>query len=91
MKTMLITIDVFRYEDTGLLMAVSDELKGLMVHGRNERELNRRIPQAIRAIFEAEGKEVYKLVRERPGRAVPKIPKIFAPSRVNYHAQFAPA
>jgi hypothetical protein len=50
-----ITIKTVRHKTTGLLVAMSDEMKGLYVHARSEDELLERIPVAIRAILEADG------------------------------------
>lgn len=54
----LINIRVARYRDTDLLVATSPEMQGLIVHGRSARELDERIPVAIRAILEAGGSSV---------------------------------
>lgn len=53
-----IYISVHAHAKTGLLVATSTELKGLIVHGRTLEEVRERIPDAIRALFEAEGKIV---------------------------------
>lgn len=55
---MLITINVVMHRDTKLMVATSPELRGLMVHGRSPEELNRRIPEAIKALLEAQGHRV---------------------------------
>src|SRR5688572_23670442 len=54
----LITIQTIRHRDTGLLVAMSDEMKGLYVHARTDADLLERIPIAIRDILEADGYEV---------------------------------
>lgn len=54
-ETRNITIETVVHRDTRLMVATSPEMKGLIVHGRSERELQERIPQAIRAILEADG------------------------------------
>jgi hypothetical protein len=48
-------INVHRHKTTDLLMAVSPDHKGLNVCGRSYDEIDRLIPQAIRALLEAEG------------------------------------
>lgn len=53
-----ITIDLVVHKDTKLMVATSPEMKGLIVHGRTESELEQRIPQAIRAVLEADGFQV---------------------------------
>ncbi|WP_370194410.1 MULTISPECIES: hypothetical protein [Aurantimonas] len=50
-----ITVYTIRHRKTDLLIAMSDEMKGLYVHGRSFDELQERIPQAITALLEAEG------------------------------------
>lgn len=47
----LVTIDVFKHKETGLLLATSPELTGLYVHGRNSEEMNERVLAAIKAII----------------------------------------
>jgi Domain of unknown function (DUF1902) len=56
-----ISIKTVRHSTTGLLVASSDELPGLSVHGRSQDELDERMPVAIRALLEAMGQEVVSL------------------------------
>ncbi len=51
----IITTQVIRHSETGLFVALSDEMKGLYVHARSEEELLERIPVAIRDLLEADG------------------------------------
>jgi Domain of unknown function (DUF1902) len=53
-----INIQMLRHKETGLLIALSDEMKGLYVHARTMDDLLDRIPVAIRDILEADGFEV---------------------------------
>lgn len=53
-------------EKTGLLLAYSDDMKGLYVHAHNESELLERIPIAIRAILEAKGRQVLEVQEIAP-------------------------
>lgn len=39
---------------SGLIVAYSDELPGLLVTGRTEREVSERLPRAIREILKAQ-------------------------------------
>ena len=48
-------IKVVRHRRTGLMVALSPDLPGLMVHGRDDDELRQRIPGSIREILEAQG------------------------------------
>jgi hypothetical protein len=80
----VITIQVARHQQTGLLVAYSDDLRGLYVHGRSEEELRERIPVAIRDILEADGHEVdsvLELVR-------PEVEAGFVPAVRKYEASF---
>jgi len=54
----LINIRVAQYNGSDLLVATSPEMRGLIVHARSPRELDERIPVAIRAILEAGGSDV---------------------------------
>jgi Domain of unknown function (DUF1902) len=80
----VITIQVVYYKETGLLVAFSDDLKGLYVHARSEEELRERIPVAIRDILQADGHEVdnvSELVR-------PEVDAGFVPALRKYEASF---
>ena len=63
----LIEIQVAKNKRTGLLIATSDDLRGLFVHGSTMDELNERIPVAIMAIMDAKG---HKNVSVRPTEQV---------------------
>lgn len=60
-RTVVIKIQVVRHHDTGLLMAFSPDLKGLLVPGRSEKDLEQKLPAAIREILEAEGNRVTRV------------------------------
>lgn len=72
MRVQVIHVHVLKHQDTGLLMAVSDDLPGLIVHGRSEAELETRIPNAIRDLLEASGGYVESVTMERDKRHVPE-------------------
>lgn len=57
-QTKSITISTVQYRGSDLLMAFSDDLPGLLVPGRTQDELKRKLPDAIREIFEAQGCQV---------------------------------
>ena len=59
-----IEIKVLVHSTTGLMMAVCDELKGFMVPGRSIREIERKLPGAIRDHFDLLGYEVGDVVVE---------------------------
>ncbi len=56
-------IGVLQHKGTDLLIATSEDLKGLMVHARTEEELEERIPEAIRELLEAEGQKMPPFLR----------------------------
>ena len=53
-----IRIDLAVHAKTRLLLATSEDLRGLMVAGRSEEQIIRELPEAIREVLEAEGKHV---------------------------------
>jgi hypothetical protein len=57
-----IRVRTLEHTGSGMLVAVSDDMRGLYVHGANAAEINRRIPEAIRSLLEAEGKTVIEVV-----------------------------
>ena len=59
--TRRISIRTLRHRSTGMLVAVSDVMKGLYVHGDTEDELMERVPVAIQALLEAEGYKVFEV------------------------------
>jgi hypothetical protein len=61
-----INIQTLRHKDTGLLIALSDDLKGLYVHARTMDDLLSRIPVAIRDILEADGFRVLDVSEVSP-------------------------
>lgn len=50
-----IRIKVLAHKKTGLFMALSDDLPGLVVHARSTEEIDKKMPIAIREILEASG------------------------------------
>ncbi|TPI29002.1 DUF1902 domain-containing protein [Mesorhizobium sp. B3-1-6] len=56
MRERTINIDVISHEKSGLLVAVSDELPGLYVHGDTYEEIRARLPDAIKSLVEASEK-----------------------------------
>lgn len=63
METRRWKVETITHRKTGLLIAMSNDLPGLYVHGRNEDELNDRVPQAIKALLEAAGETDVMIVR----------------------------
>lgn len=51
-----VVVEVLRLKGKDLLIAISDDMPGLYVHGRTEEELDARLPVAIMEIAAAEGK-----------------------------------
>lgn len=75
---MLISINIAVHRDTRLLVATSPELKGLVVHARSQDEMNSRIPQAIKALLEAQGHTVESV---SPADDEQTLPDFFATTR----------
>ncbi|HEX2019060.1 MAG TPA: DUF1902 domain-containing protein [Aurantimonas sp.] len=49
-----VAVDIIRHKDTGLFVATSEDMRGLIVHARTWEDLIARVPQAIKAIAEAD-------------------------------------
>lgn len=69
MNDMTISVEMLVHDGTGLIVAVSDELKGLYVHGRTIAEVEARLPECIRALLEAEGTHVSNIEMEKRSEA----------------------
>lgn len=52
----IITVEIIEHRETGLLVGISEDMKGLYVHGRSREELEARLAPAIKELFEASGK-----------------------------------
>lgn len=81
----IVSISTMIHPKTGLLVAVSDDLKGLLVHGRSEAELLQRIPVAIRDILEAGGHRIESV--EPLYETSPAAPPDFQPVARKYQAR----
>lgn len=57
-KTLTININLLKFSDSDLLIAVSNELPGLNAPGRTREQIERNIEAGIRFIFEEQGKKV---------------------------------
>ena len=79
----LITIQTLRHRETGLIVAMSDDMSGLYVHARSEADLLQRIPIAIRDILEADGYQVLQLSEVR---MLPKFDAGFVPALRKFEA-----
>ena len=64
-----IGIQVIEFDQTGLLIAFSDDLPGLYVYGRSDDDLEKNLPVAIKDLLEAQGKRNVKVVKV-DGRSV---------------------
>ena len=76
MVTKQIRIMILQHKSTDLLLAVSGDLRGLMVPARSEEDLLAKIPAAIHEILEAEGNSVISV---DPVREDPDFPTDFIP------------
>lgn len=64
MEERVIRVHLVEHRKTGLLAAVSDDLRGLVVHGRTPQEIEKLLPDAIRDILVAQGFEVISVTAE---------------------------
>ena len=60
-----IRIKILAHNRSDLLMAVSEDLRGLVVHGRSDAEIEAKLPAAVRDLLEADGFGVVSLQIER--------------------------
>lgn len=58
MREKRIRIRLLEHKDGELLMAISPDMKGLVVHGYSEEEITQKLPGAIRDLLEADGYNV---------------------------------
>lgn len=72
----IITVNIIKHRDTGLLLGTSEQMRGLYVHGRSIEELESRIADAIKELLEAEGKTGVKVLPVEDADAA-KIPPAF--------------
>jgi hypothetical protein len=57
-KTKSITIQFRTHKNGSLMVAYSDDLRGLLVHGRSAAEIEAKLPDAVKEILTAQGMEV---------------------------------
>ncbi len=67
-----IHVTTLRHSTTGLLMAISDDLKGLLVPGRSQEDIREKLPAAIKELLEAEGFVVGKVETTEEDNGIPK-------------------
>lgn len=67
MEEKTIRIRILRHDKTDLLMAVSEDLPGLVVHGHTVDEIEKRLPSVARDLLEVRGHRVesIELVRDK--------------------------
>lgn len=82
----VININVLKHEGSDLLIAISDDLRGLVVHGRSTAELEGRISPAIREVLEAQG---YTVLDVEKVDADDTLPAGFVPPRLRARARLA--
>jgi hypothetical protein len=83
-----IRIDSRYHRGGSLIVAFSDDLKGLLVYGRTPEEIEARLPEAIREILVAQGMEVGTIEVGREDESLPEdfIPAAFvANAAITYH------
>ena len=82
----LIRVQIMRHKATGLMVGVSDDLKGLMVAGNTEDEIEARMADAIREILEEKGERILSVTVE-PDRA--GVPEGFSNATLIANARFS--
>jgi hypothetical protein len=88
MEKKSIKIRVLRHSGTDLLMAMSDDMPGLVVHARSDEEIERKLPIAVRDLFEASGFTVASVSLLRDESAAPAN---FGPPAFIVNASFSAA
>ncbi len=78
-----IKVDIHTHVATGLLIATSEDLKGLYAHGRTVDDLERNIMRAIKDILEAQSGREVEVRKEGHDR---KDAKAFMPSSIDFRA-----
>lgn len=63
-----IRVQVLRHNETGLLLARSDDLHGLLLHAHTLDEIQQRLPVVIRDLLEADGHQVDDVTTEADDR-----------------------
>lgn len=63
-----IKVQVLRHNETGLLLARSDDLHGLVLHARSLNEIRDRLPGVVRDLLEAEGFQVETVTAQSDDR-----------------------
>ena len=86
--TRQIRIMILRHRKTDLLMAISDDLRGLMVPARSEEDILAKLPAAIQELLEAGG---HSAVSVDPVREDPNFPADFIPPAFITNAHMAEA
>jgi hypothetical protein len=65
-EKMTIRIERRIHRPTGLISAFSDDLKGLLVFGDTDSEIDKKLPGAIKEMLEAMGRNVVSVTAEDP-------------------------
>jgi hypothetical protein len=69
--TRTIKVTIMQHLDTSLLIATSDDLKGLFLAGHSEAAIGDQLPDAVRMLLEAEGNNVLSLATARDSTGLP--------------------
>jgi len=82
-----INIKVQEHRKTGLLMATSEEMRGLIVHARSEEELQSRLEIAVRDLLEADGHQVdyVRVTRKESAQPAFSLPTFIASAVLHAH------
>jgi predicted RNase H-like HicB family nuclease len=80
-----IHVDFVTHAPTGLVIAISNDLKGLYVHGHSIEEVRAGVPDAIRELLEFAGLRVEKI------EEVDGLPEGFEPLFAKFEAEYRDA
>lgn len=84
-----VTLDVLVHRTTGVLMALSDDLPGFVVHASSEDELERKIPFALQSFIRATRNEETKWHVVKNERAPGFGPPAFIAHRASFTSKAA--
>ena len=59
-----ISVKIVRHKTTGLMVGISEDLKGLMIAGHTEAEIEAKIPDAVKDLLEASGERVISVTMQ---------------------------
>ena len=70
-RTVEITVSIHEHRNTGLLVATSSDLPGLVIAARSEEQIEHELPEAIREVLKARGEKIAHVTATRTLRREP--------------------